>query len=52
MPMAVVGMPKSCQAHNIYQEAQHANNEKLIESVQLMALPEPFKGIEYDLDTD
>lgn len=31
--MAMVSMPKSCKAHDIYQKAENADNKEFVESL-------------------
>jgi hypothetical protein len=52
MSVTVVSMPKCGQADDVDEEAQDADNQELIEALQLVALPEALRRVEDDLDTD
>lgn len=46
--MAMVSMTKSCEANNVYKEAENANYQELIETLKFMAFPKPLERIEDD----
>ena len=52
MSMPVVCMAKGCEAYNVDEEAEDTDNQKFVQSLELMTLPQPLKGIEDDLYTD
>lgn len=52
MSMAVVCVSEGCETHNVDEEAQNTDNQKFVQSLQLMAFPQAFESIEYYLHTD
>jgi len=52
MSMAVVSVSKCCETHNVDEEAQDTDNQKLIETPKLVTFPKALKSVEDDLNTD
>ena len=48
----MVCMAKGCKTHNVDEEAQDTDNQKFIQSLQLVTFPQALESIEYDLQTD
>lgn len=52
MPVTMVCMTESCEAYNVYEEAQNTDNQKFIEPLEFVTFPKSFKGIKDDLYAD
>ena len=52
MSVTMMSMPKRSQSNNVDEESKDTDNEELVQSVELVAFPEPLKSVEDNFYTD